>query len=229
MATINISTFLTENSTSYYRKVIDIINSLSQSTSIYYDGKCPNIYIFGGFIRNLIEHYYLNDTYFSTPNDIDIWFDYSDISYRRTHSYTSWSKELTIMLENIKNKYNLIEFVQPKIYGIHLTYGLSTIKIDDITFDLCTKVNHFSTFNTLCDFTCNNLYIDLNGNLHKKIDCLYTIQDSIEHIKNKKLINIINQDIINKLAKKDEDENNELYNEYMKRRETKMLTMNYSY
>jgi hypothetical protein len=70
------------------------------------------------------------------------------------------------------------------------------MEIDEINFDMCTNINNFSekaytTFKNLSDFTVNNLYIDINGQLNKRIDCSnYTLDDCIEDIKNKKLHNI---------------------------------------
>jgi len=235
---VNINSFLTDYSRPYYDKILNIIETIKASMREYYDIKdniiTPEVYIFGGFVRRLIEHYYdyqnslKSDTKinFTTNFDIDIWFDFSNW-WRKYQSYFIWSKEVKHIYSKINDKYKNTKILSYPEFGSRLVYGLYTIYIEDIKFDMCTNINHFETFSTLCDFTCNNLYIDLNGNIYIKTKSSYSIQDCFEHIKNKILINIINQNIINDMAEYSGDRN--YYTEKILYREQKMLNDGYRY
>ncbi len=48
----------------------------------------------------------------------------------------------------------------------------------------------------MADFSVNNLYIGLDGQLKARVDTVYTVTDIIEHIKDRKLIDITNMDEI---------------------------------
>lgn len=122
------------------------------------------------------------------------------------------------------NKY----LVNKKDYGSD--YGVINMTIDDIKFDMCTRINGFTTFDTLTDFVCNNLYFDINGNIHIRVKCDYSIEDIIEQIKNKKLINMLNKEFIQKECLEYwNPDDTDFYEKKWKYREDKMLSYGYNY
>ena len=207
---MNINNFLTPKSKPFYDHIISIIEKLNEyqknAELPHRNGAECDIVIFGGFIRDLILHYFEyqknQDIEFIKPKDIDTWFHYISIhdnEYRKfSHSMTSWQRYLSTIKKMI---HEFSEYDIKNQMGYTISYDLSnycvyTMEIDGINFDMCANINNYSgnaftTFKNLSDFTVNNLYIDTKGQLKKRIDCPdYTIDDCIEDIKNKKLHNI---------------------------------------
>jgi DNA-binding FrmR family transcriptional regulator len=94
---------------------------------------------------------------------------------------------------------------------------------------MCTEINNFSTFETLSDFSVNNLYIDIKGEIKKRVDCDYTIDDIIEQIKNKKLINIVNKTFVETHLDEHIDFPGAYENRFKENREKKMIEYGFSY
>lgn len=240
----NIKFFITEKSKPYYNKVINIVenfeNFINESNPPkpgYWSLK-TKCNIFGGFIRNIIEHYFefqeKPDSEFRTPKDIDVWFNKFHINENMERSYchseTTWNRDIKLLVDKLNEKYYptkhpIISY--PDICA-RINYGVKLVNIENIDFDLCTEINWFQTFNCLCDYTCNNLYIDIKGNLNYKTNTKYSISDSIYHIQKRLLIKITDLEFINRM--KDIDEfSEEYYQEKDEKREKKMLSYGYNY
>jgi hypothetical protein len=76
------------------------------------------------------------------------------------------------------------------------SYEIATIKIDGIDFDFCCNTSRRLSFKTLADFSVNNLYIGLDGGLKTRVLTDYTVSDIIGHIKERKLIDITDMEVI---------------------------------
>ena len=180
----NIKNFLTEKSRPYYNKVQDILNTMQKTP-----GQQFQLYVFGGFLRDIICQYYNPDTKFS-PKDIDVWIEYTDgkaVSLHRWGYYKS--KEI---IENLEQNHTVEKKVQSRVKSL---YGLVRITVDSIQFDITTNINRRkdAPFYNLTDFTVNNLYMDMDGNIFKRIDgdwCPYTKNQIMLHIKHKKLVDM---------------------------------------
>ncbi len=195
--TSNIKYYLTPKSKPYYTKVIEIVEYLKtiafydKSSSFFGSSTKLEIHIFGGFVRNIISHYFNPTEDFVPSADVDIWFDYSQY---RTHSYNSWRRHCVKMFGDLKQKYDVgNECLISNELGPRETYGLCKLTIDGIKFDFNTDINGESTYSSLADFSVNNLSINTEGNLSKRVNecCDYSLEELIEHIKDKKLINIL--------------------------------------
>ena len=213
----NVQTFLTEQTRPFYERVINIVKDLEEITH-------TKVVIFGGFIRNIIECYF-NPSIVFKINDVDIWF-------LNGHSLTTWERSVT----HIYNQINICHNSSKKDfhhYGIsehRIDYGVIKMTIDDIKFDMCTRINGFTTFDTLTDFVCNNLYIDINGNINIRVKCEYPINDIIEQIKNKKLIAMLDKEFIETECLTYWNPNDkQFYEDKWKYREDKMLSYGYNY
>ena len=60
--------------------------------------------------------------------------------------------------------------------------------IDGISFDCCTNINNVKYFNMMCDFTVNNLYIDLCGNLNMRTPNSHNVYTVLQHITHSLLV-----------------------------------------
>ena len=230
---MNINTYLTPKSKPFYNHVIGIVEKLLEChqkidllkiTQLECD-----IVIFGGFVRDLILHYfeYQNDENieFIKPKDIDLWFHYNNPNGKFTHSMTSWTHYIKQIKKTIDNcsEYSVNKKLECYSFSDDISkYCVIAMEIDNIKIDMCTNINHFSetsftTFKDLSDFTVNNLYIDTQGQLNKRVERdNFTLNECIEDIHNKKLHNIY----VNPGSD---------YGLRFDQREKKMLEYNYNY
>ena len=235
---MDITNFLTPKSKPFYDLVISIVEKLEeyqQKVDLWKipDGLECNIVIFGGFIRDLILHYFEyqkdDNSEFNKPKDIDLWFHYKspyDTQYHKfSHSMTSWERYLSALKKIMRHhsEYDVEDSLTGFIHSYEITdYCVLTMTIDNIRFDMCANINKYSgesftTFKDLSDFTVNNLFIDTKGMMKKRINYAnYTLDDCIDDIKHKKLHNIFI------------DPGNE-YGVRFDAREKKMLSYGYTY
>ncbi len=153
--------YLTPKSKPYFDKISAIVKNISNVLK-------SDIFIFGGCVRDLIQHYFEyitdNEVEFIEPKDVDIWV--SD-----DHSMRSWDIAM-------KNLYKRKDEIAPESnftfmggagggtpFSDREVYSLVKIIIDNINFDMTTNVNDWSVYNDLSDFTVNNLSIDMNHNI----------------------------------------------------------------
>ena len=66
---ICILNYIKPNNQDLYNKIIEIVKTIENFA------QCE-IYIYGGFIRNIIDNYYSNNNL--TPTDIDLWFNFGE-------------------------------------------------------------------------------------------------------------------------------------------------------
>jgi len=214
---VNIKDFLTEETEKIYNEVIDIVKFLESVTKI-------NINIFGGFIRDIICHYY-NPTEEFKYSDIDIWLMHGRISLN------SWKYRVENIVEKIKEKYSKIEEFGTYCYTFSArdNYGLLKIIINDIKFDISTNINYDSLFNNLCDFSVNNLYINSDGEIFTRTETKYNVNETIVHVKEKKIYDILNKDILEKKYINCDTElySEDYYNIRLKQRKIKLIYDDY--
>ena len=229
--TLNINSFLTNSDAkAFYEKVLSITRDIEEITK-------GRVLIFGGLLRRIIETHFNPDLKFETP-DVDIWINrifpedsFYDVYREFGYSHTSWDRERKLIFTEIAKKHKTDEnyLVYPE-FGYRINYGVCTMVIDDIKFDMCTNINLFTTFTKLSDYSCNNLYTDtVTGTLAMRVKTQYDINDCIEHIRNKKLYEIYDEDFITNELINYCPNHASYYDEKKKYRKEKMLSYGYSY
>ena len=213
--------YLTPKSKPYFDKITSIVINISKILE-------SEIFIYGGFVRDLIQHYFEynvnNEIEFIKPNDVDIW-----VSQKYSHKYSLRSWDYTIRnLYNRKDELN-ITFMgggSGSAFSDREVYSLVKIVIDNITFDMTTDINFWSVYNDLSDFTVNNLSIDMNHNITQRTETKYTIDEIITHIKDKSIVCCINHKKLDNYIKFYCDETN-YYKSKLRDRLVKMEGKNY--
>ena len=178
--------YLTPKSKPYFDKINLIVKNISKIIE-------SDIFIYGGFVRDLIRHYFEynsdNMTDFIEPKDVDIWV-------ASKHSLRSWDYD-------VRNLYKRKDELNITLMGgagggapfsDREVYSLVKIIIDNINFDMNTNINDWSVYNDLSDFTVNNLSIDMNNNITQRTNTKYTVEEVITHIKDKSLICCVNHE-----------------------------------
>ncbi len=232
--TQNIKQYLTPKSEIYYNKVISIIEYLK--TIAFFDNNSQinnykvEINIFGGFIRDIISHYFYPDEDFIPSADVDMWFTYYCNDKILSYSQNMWNSLFIKIINDLKMKYNVSKAITTYESVPRETYGVCKATIDNIQFDFNTDINGSSSYKTISDFTVNNLSIDMNGNILKRVNecCDFNVDDIIIHIKQKKLINIVNPKIIEKYIEQGLS-TKEIQELLINRREQKMKKYGYKY
>ncbi len=232
--TQNIKQYLTPKSEIYYNKVISIIEHLK--TIAFFDNNSQinnykvEINIFGGFIRDIISHYFHPDNDFIPSTDVDIWFTYYDKDKELSYSQNMWNSLFIKIINDLKMKYNVSKAITTYDSVPRETYGVCKAIIDGIHFDFNTGINSSSSYKTISDFTVNNLSIDINGNILKRVNecCDFNVENIIAHIKQKKLINIVNPKVIEKYIEQGLS-TKEIQELLINRREQKMIKNGYNY
>jgi hypothetical protein len=231
----NIHSFLTEQTRLFYEQVILIIKKLE-------DISHTQVVVFGGLVRRIIECYFDSSANFKTP-DVDIWFlngpcnkecDYQHEwgHYNWGHSFTTWGHKTEDIFKKLSLNHELASKDSLRYpMGTHrINYGVVNMTIDNIKFDMCTSINKFTTFDTLSDFVCNNLFFDSTGKLYIRVKCDYSIEEIIDQIKNKKLIDMLDRDFVRKeFVEYWDPEHKQFYEDKWKYREDKMLNYGYTY
>lgn len=188
----SIDNYLTDLSRPYYNQIVAITNDLTDkiiqilARDAHYmrkERKIINVHIYGGCIRDLISHYYSDQSTFKAPKDVDIW-----INFNHQFGQTTWYRLL-----------NSIGLVPINYHMNHdEDYCVFKTNIDGIDFDICTKINGMSTFEKLSDFTVNNLYTSIDNNtlhLKSRSDCC-SVDDCINHIRDKQLVEIFDENFV---------------------------------
>ena len=228
---LNINSFLTNSDAKeFYEKVLSITHDIEEITK-------GRVLIFGGLLRRIIETHFNPDLKFETP-DVDIWINrifpedpFYDVYREFGHSHTSWDRERRRIFTEISKKHTTDkDFIVYPQFGHRINYGVCTMTIDDIKFDMCTNINLFTTFTKLSDYSCNNLYTDtITGNLAMRVKTQYNIDDCIKHIRDKKLYEIYDEDFITNHLINYYPKHASYYDEKKKYRKEKMLSYGYSY
>jgi hypothetical protein len=176
---------LTAEPREYYERVIKIVSDIESISG-------AEISIFGGFLRSLIEG--------TIPRDVDMWFKYTRPHFAGTPGI--WRRRILAMIPQIREKHT-IKDEDIKISKETDTemiredsYEIANIKIDGIDFDFCCNTSRRLSFKSLADFSVNNLYIGLDGELKTRVLTNYTVTDIIGHIKERKLIDITDIKVI---------------------------------
>ncbi len=217
---ITILPYIKTNNTHFYNKVLDIVKYLETISMC-------DIHIYGGFVRNIIDNYYSDNNIIT--KDVDLWFAFDR---NIMVSYNYWKEKVDRMIIQLRRKYNVENYIHFSLDDTREKYGLCKITINGIEFDFCTKINDEDRFSKLCDYTVNNLYINTNSKIYTRINSNYNTEDILEHIKNKKLVSIINNDIINSYNisnRNNRNINNYYYYDLMEKRKYKMLDYGYNY
>ncbi len=231
--TENIKQYLTVKSDIYYNKVMSIIEHLK--TIAIFDNNKKNdtkveINIFGGFVREIILHYFHPDEDFVPSADVDIWFTYYYKDKKITYGRTIWNSLFFKIINDLKINHNVSDEIATLDMLPRESYGVCHAIINDVKFDFNTDINGSSSYKTISDFTVNNLAIDMNGNLVKRVDecCDFNVSDIITHIKEKKLITMVNPKMI-KEYEKNWGSTKEIQERLITKREQKMTKHGYTY
>ncbi len=199
----NISQFFTAQTGPLFYKIQRILHKF-QSTE--FDGISPKTYIYGGFVRDLIQHYH-NPTEKFNFNNVNVWLDCSP--YR--HNFESWYDFCDCIFKELQDDHDIIiQDMTYSYYDISEKFNLVNMTIDSIKFNFCSDIN-MPNFHNLCDFTVNNLFMDIYGNMFKRAKCEYSVGDILLDIKQKKLVKIFNEDYlkqVNDYYKYENDEEN---------------------
>lgn len=227
--TENIKQYLTPKSEIYYNKVMSIIEYL-KTIAFFDNNNKVEINIFGGFIREIISHYFHPDEDFVPSTDVDIWFKHYNKGLELSYSQNIWNSLFIKMINDLNIKYNISKAFASRETVPRETYGVCKATIDGINFDFNTDINGSSSYKTISDFTINNLAIDINGNILKRVNecCNFNVGDIIGHIKEKKLINIVNPKVIEKYIKQGWS-TKEIQDLLITKREQKMINYGYTY
>jgi len=150
-----------------------------------------SIYLYGGIIRDLINGVIPNDTDLFICNGRE--FDKAIYSEMQFHRVISELRKDTGYLKDIPWKLATCTEDSNNIVDHYSQIKLGLYNFD---FDIGTNIDKkpiSKHFEKLCDFTINNLmceYKGLEDNLivELRTKSPFTIEQSIEHIKNKKLI-----------------------------------------
>jgi hypothetical protein len=205
---LNINNFSTSETSMVLAKIFNILYKFEQTESC---DITPKVYIYGGVVRDIIQHHF-NPTEKFTLKDVNIWLDCSPYLTHQDFDYDVWNDFFDELQSQLDNYYGIkFEQIQNKYYDLSNQFELVKFKINGITFNVCTAIN-MPNFHNLCDYTVNNLYIDIHGNLFQRAKSQYSVDDIINHIRLKKLVNILNEDYFTQLCKfynedfEDEDE-----------------------
>lgn len=190
---IHINEYLTCASKPHFDKIMSIVRFIKTcfdelDTKDVSHNKIKSIYVFGGFIRDLISHHFDGSDSFEITGDVDVWlkFNHGCISFsRREHMMKILYQQL------IENKFNTkiimrMDGLEPE----NMEYIAKGFLINGIKFDICANINNRIQFRSLSDFSVNNLYINQDGNVHSRVKTRFTVPQIIKHIKMKYLINI---------------------------------------
>ena len=169
--------FVTPAKEEYYSKVMRIVRHISDTLQ-------SPVYIYGGFLRNIIEGQE------KVADDIDLWID-------AAHSETSWSRAICHLRGACNFMLSSMEYYNNR----SVDYGLYRTVIDGLRFDISAPINGFNIFKNLSDFTCNNLYCTVDGVLNVRYRCAYSLVDHIEHIRQRRLVDITNWKFIEHVQK----------------------------
>lgn len=187
----NINHFFNAQTSPLFYKIQRILYNFQLTE---FDGITPDVYIYGGFVRDMIQHYY-NPTEKFNFNNINIWLNCAP--YR--HGYDSLYEFCDFTFQQLQDDHDIIiKDVTYSNYDITEQFNLVSFTIDSIKFNLCSDIN-MPNFHNLCDFTVNNLFMDIYGNLFKRAKCEFSIDEIIKHIKNKMLVKIMNEEYLNQL------------------------------
>jgi hypothetical protein len=227
--TVNIKQFLTPKSEIYYTKVMNIIEDMTRKElyqSVFISEEL-NIYIYGGFIREIISHYFHPEDEFIPSTDVDLWFSFYDSNKEEySYPYSIWVHRCGKLIKSLGETHDISKADTSNKIKTDETYSIYNINIDEIDFDFNVKTSFYSSYKTISDFTVNSLTMDTNGNIFKRLPeyCDFDINEIITHIKERKLIKMINPDAI-KVGYTTE----QIQTERFIKREQKMINYGYTY
>jgi hypothetical protein len=215
----NISIYLTEETKEYYTKALEIVKELENISG-------ATICIFGGFVRSLIEG--------TVPRDVDLWFKYQRPEFAGTPGI--WRRRISAMIQKLREKHTIDDNdIQLSTVNDTDNYGedsyeIATVKIDGIGFDFCCNTSRRLSFTTLADFSVNNLYIGLDGEIKTRVMTEYSVRETISHIKEWKLIDITNIQVIQRfLYVHCPKYNLEYYKNKITKKGERMISYGYNY
>ena len=248
----SINIFLTPYSRPYYEKVITILqmlqDALNSQTGIYKDHKDIDqmdypfvvyeeesrankveILIFGGFLRNLLEHYYSGETENHPPKDVDIFIKFNQ-ELVRIPSQTTWIRNIVPFIkESLAGKFEISNTCILITRKHDHEYCAAKMVIDGIHFDISSHINDWDIsprFDKLTDYTVNNLVCSLDSILQTRVKIdEYDLTKTLDHIRHKKLISILNESTLGWLYRNFDAVTVE---EYLKERLAKMLAYGYT-
>jgi hypothetical protein len=168
--------FLTEETKRTCKPILQIIKDISiiipklLETREYVNPSKCGVYVFGGFIRNIIQSYHKNNEL--TFNDINLFIN---LPILQVSCFVIF-KEIKILLTELGYKEITLNFDETFDSSENLDYpnryAIGKMTINDYYFDLITNVGR-NPFYHLHDFTCNNLIIDCTNEKYELMSRYY--------------------------------------------------------
>ena len=194
-----------------------------------------DIYIFGGFLRNIMEHHHSSAREFTPPKDVDIFIRFDELHVPTPSQTTWWQRFVPFFISTLSQKYKVCKLPAKHNSYSDYDYCLTSLIVDDIKFDITSHINDFHgkcpRFEELTDYTVNNLMLDTSGKLQTRVKLDdYDLAISLEHIRIRQLVFINNEKVYKWLIGMYNDEEcKAAYDEYMSARKTKMLSYGYTF
>jgi hypothetical protein len=167
----------------YYEATIEILQLIEQASESV-------IIIYGGYIRRIIEnclenvHKDLDDRHFKLPPNINIW-----LQLPAPINCETWIEMKFKILNMLASIYDVFSVEDPS----NLTDNPSfKITCNHINFEIKTQIlgKHNYTIHHNCDFTVNNLMMDMKGKIVPRVSCQYDYNTIFQHIYDRKLFSI---------------------------------------
>ena len=169
----------------YHDTIMEILDCIEHATK-------SQIIIYGGYVRRIIEHCFesvdrdLYDRPFDKPKNVNIW-----LLFPNPIKIVDWLAIKRQILEILIYTYGPI-FTEENPEQL-TDNNCFKFTICNISFEIKTQISdkHNYTINTYnCDFTANNLMMDMKGNIIVRMKCIYDLNTIISHIHDKKLYSI---------------------------------------
>ena len=169
----------------YHNTIMEILSYIENETG-------SKIIIYGGYVRRIIEHCFasvhrdLDDRPFTKPTNVNIW-----LLFPNPIKSVDWIAIKRQIFELLLYTYDQI-FTEEN--PEQLTDNNSfKFTIGNISIEVKTQISdkHNYSINTYnCDYSVNNLMMDMNGNIEVRMKCIYDLNTIVSHIHDKKLHSI---------------------------------------
>ena len=178
----NAGFFLAQNddATYYYENMMNVLKWIELATQ-------SQIIIYGGYIRRIVEncmenvHKSLDDRPFKPPPNINIWLLFPEAIHN-----DEWISKKMKILQILGDKFGIYSMEHPssisdnpifKIFCCNIHFEIKTKIISKYNYTICEN----------CDFTANNLMMDMNGKILERTKSQYDYNTIFNDIVNKKL------------------------------------------
>ena len=177
----------------YYEEAIYFHEKIMEIANYIHNISGARVFIYGGYIRNIIEYCFIKNTTpddvkvnFLHTNDINIW-----LIFPKDINSIVWSEKRKQICEFLSCNYDL------KV-DISVFHDFKFIINDKLKFQINTRITDVFPvgFDSICDFSVNNLYMNLVGNIYCRVFIPnISIWDIFKSIKEKELVELFKYSI----------------------------------